>query len=139
MNREVHEEFDWVSERAKCTPAAVFEALRNQVDRDIKIRNLIGPQEGFPKRSFILKEEAGWFAILQRRFPEEEKGAFFMRTPPGIVVRDAESRRDICAASLTLSDEGKCRLKVGDSEYTLWQFRELSLHDLFFIDQEIVL
>jgi hypothetical protein len=40
---------------------------------------------------------------------------------------------------LTLSDDGNCHLRVGETEYTFWQFRKLALHDLFFVDKEIIL
>jgi len=37
MNQtNVAEEFDWVTERAKCTPFKVFEVLRAQVEEDMK-------------------------------------------------------------------------------------------------------
>ena len=32
----------------------------------------------------------------------------------------------------TLCDDGRCRLKVGDRELDLWQFRKRALEDLFF-------
>jgi hypothetical protein len=33
---------------------------------------------------------------------------------------------------LTLSNDGDCKLKVGDTEYSLWQFRKLTLEDVLF-------
>jgi hypothetical protein len=139
MSREIPEVLDWVNERARCTPAIIFETLRSQVENDIKARNLIGPQHGFPKRNFELQADENWFAVIQKRFPERPKGVFFHLTLGGIKTRNAETSSDLLEASLTLSDEGKCRLKVDDKEYNLWQFRKLVLHYLFFVDQEILL
>jgi hypothetical protein len=139
MNREIPEVLDWVNERARCTPSIIFETLRSKVEDDIRARNLIGPQHGFPKRNFELKVDANWFAVIQQQFPGRAKGVFFHLTPSGIKTRDSETSRDLLEASLTLSDDGKCRLKVGETEYNLWQFRKLVLHDLFFVDQEILL
>jgi len=35
--------FDWVTERASCSPPNIFKALRLQVTEDVKIRNALRP------------------------------------------------------------------------------------------------
>ncbi len=139
LNRDIPEVLDWVKERAACTPFVIFEALRNQVESDMNARNALSPEEsGFIKRSFTFHGEGSWFSVVLQRGIEGAKGVLFHLTPVGVLVKDVGTRKVLCQAVLTLSDDGKCRLKVGDTEYNLWQFRKLVLHDLFFIDREVV-
>lgn len=138
MNRDVPEELDWVRERAACIPYAIFETLRNQIEGDMHARNALTAESGFIKRNFTFQDEGNWFAVILQRSIGEPKGVSFHLTSIGLKVRDVESRRVLFEASLTLSDDGKCRLKADNTEYNLWQFRKLALHDLFFVDQEIV-
>lgn len=138
MNRDIPEVLDWVKERAACTPYAIFETLRNQVEGDMKTRNSLSAESGFPKRNFTFQGEGNWFAVVLPRHLENSKGVTFNVAPTGITVRGIETRNVLFQGVLTLSDDGKCRLKVGDTEYNLWQFRKLALHDLFFVDQEVV-
>ena len=35
-------------------------------------------------------------------------------------------------ATLTLSNDGECRVMIGSREYDLWQFRKMALEHLFF-------
>ncbi len=140
MNRDLPEVLDWVKERAACTPFVVFENLRKDVKSDMEARNALSPEEsGFLKRNFTFQEQGNWFAVLFRRSLEDDDGFLFYLTATGILVKDVATRKVLYQASLTLSEDGKCRLQVGDVEYNLWQFRNLVLHDLFFIDREVVL
>jgi hypothetical protein len=44
-----------------------------------------------------------------------------------------ESSEPVCKATLTLTNEGKCKLKVeGGEELYDWQFRRMVLENLFF-------
>lgn len=126
--------FDWVSERAKCTPLKVFEALRAQVRTDMEIRNSLSAQLPAHK-TFSFQENGQWFAVVYGNC----KGVKFELTKSGVMVRDIASFNPICNSVLTLSDDGQCRLRIDQTEYDLWQFRKLALHDLFFVNQEIVL
>jgi hypothetical protein len=139
MNREIPEVLDWVKERAACTPLAIFETLRKQVKSDMEARNSLSAENGFIKRNFNFHDGDGsWFGVGLPRRHSDSKGVTFHLTPVGVTVRDIETRNVIYEAALTLSNEGKCRLKVHNDEYNLWQFRKMALHWLFFEDQEIV-
>jgi hypothetical protein len=138
MNKEIPEVLDWVKERAACTPFFIFEILRNQVKADMEGRNALPEESGFIKRSFNFNEQGNWFSVVLPRRHADSKGVSFHITSTGVAVKDIETRLVIYQAVLTLSDDCKCRLKVGDTEYNLWQFRKLVLHGLFFEDQEIV-
>ena len=126
--------FDWVSERAKCTPFKVFQVLRVQVKRDIEIRNALTVEIPASK-TFSFQGDGQWFAVVYGNC----KGVKLDLSDSGIEVLDVASAKPIFRGILTLSDDGQCRLRVEQKEYDLWQFRKLALHDLFFINQEIVL
>jgi archaellum component FlaF (FlaF/FlaG flagellin family) len=66
------------------------------------------------------------------------KGIKFNITQNGIAVQDVESQAILYNGILIISNDGQCRLRVDQAEYDLWQFRLLALHDLFFVNQEIV-
>jgi hypothetical protein len=115
-----------------------FETLRNQVESDIQARNDLPAENGFIKRNFNFQGDGNWFGVVLPRRNADMKGVMFYLTPVGITVKDIESRRVLHEAVLVLSDDGKCRLKVDNVEYNLWQFRKMVLHWLFFEDQEAV-
>ena len=48
-----------------------------------------------------------------------------------ISVHD-DHNQPIMEATLTLSDDGHCRLKVNNQEKEFWQFRRMALEALFF-------
>lgn len=135
----VPEQFDWVGARARCIPWTVMEILRGQARADIEIRNALTPEQGFPKRTFQLQEGNNWFAVIvPRPYENTHKGVIFRQAEAGIQILDASTRNVLHDSILTLSDDGNCHLKVGAMEYTFWQFRKLALHDLFFVDQEVM-
>jgi hypothetical protein len=139
MKQDIPEVLDWVKERAACTPFLIFETLRGQVEKDMHARNAFPPDSGFVKRNFTFQGQGTWFAVVLPRQFEGGKGVSFYLTPIGVTVKNIETHTVLYEAVLTLSDDGKCRLKVDNTEYNLWQFRKLALHDLFFVDQEVVL
>jgi len=68
----------------------------------------------------------------------QSKGVIFRISLTGVIARDIESQKTICDGVLVISNDGQCRLRVGETECDLWQFRKLALHDLFFVNQEVV-
>ena len=137
MSQNIPEAFDWVAERAKCTPFRIFESLRQQVREDMEKRNRLSAETGIVPISYLFQEEARWFAVVRLgTYGHVLSGVLFSLTPDGITVADAVSRDVICNAALTISDDGNCRLKVGANEYNLWQFRKLALQELFFVNRE---
>jgi len=127
---------DWVSERAKCTPFAVFEVLRSQVQQDMTRRNSLNAQLPAHK-TFIFLSNGEWFAVVYQVLGQS-KGVIFRVSPTGVVARDIESQKPICEGVLVISNDGQCRLRVEQVECDLWQFRKLALHELFFVNQEVV-
>ena len=55
----------------------------------------------------------------------------FRKTDSGVKVT-AEDDKVLHAATLTLGEDGECRLKLNREELEFWQFRRRALEDLFF-------
>lgn len=128
-------DFDWVSEREKCTPFKIFELLRAQVQSDMQKRNSSTAGTGIKKFNF--ESDGAWFAVVYK-VDEMSKGVMFSITGNGVNVQDVESRALLHEGILTISNDGHCRLRVEQTEYSLWQFRKLALQDLFFVHRKIV-
>jgi hypothetical protein len=128
-------DFDWVSERAKCTPFKIFELLRTQAQSDMQKWNLLTAETAI-KKTFTLESYGTWFAVVYK-VGEMSKGVMFSITGNGVNVQDVESRTLLHEGILTISNDGHCRLRVGQTECSLWQFRKLALQDLFFVNREV--
>jgi hypothetical protein len=123
--------FDWVDVRAGCTPSRVFEAIRLQVQRDVKKRNDIRTENERGKHGFIYMPSGNQFSVLvEGNFVES--GVTFTRTPMGIDVHKLDDNSLILRGIVTLSNDGECKLRNGDEELTFWQFRKVALEDVFF-------
>ena len=118
---------DWVKERANCTLAKVFEALRQQVTHDVEARNSLGPASNSPRFSMLNNGES--FTVLDER--GSHKAVIFSRGQTAIVVRD---EKDIVAfdAKPAMSDDGNCRLAISGREREIWQASKQALESLFF-------
>jgi hypothetical protein len=122
------EDFDWISARAQCEPFKVFERLRAQVKEDVAKRASL-PTNG-THIAFSFEEGNDWITA-SKKILDKYEGVTFMLTPNGIAAHDL-SNTFKHVGNLTISDEGRCMLRVDSRELYLWQFRKLALHDLFF-------
>jgi|ERR1035441_4040488 hypothetical protein len=122
-------DFDWVTAQAACSSASVFERLRMQIEQDVKIRQALRPKNALYDFRFV-SEGKRFVVIVEGN--EIYKAVRFSLSDTAIDVHDAAVERPMFQASLTLGDDGECRLKVGDKEYDFWQFRKLALEDVFF-------
>jgi hypothetical protein len=129
--------FDWIAVRAKCTSFSVFEVLRGQVKQDMESRNALNTQIPANKTFSFQSPNGHWFAVVYQAHGVN-KGVIFKINENGVTAEDIESQKLLCNGILVISDDGQCRLRVGQVECDLWQFRKLALHDLFFVNQEIV-
>ena len=132
MNQKLPENFNWVSVRAECSPTAAFLKLRSQVEEDVNDRIKLMPEAELPRYSFTFRSEEAWKFWVLVRVPGLDKGVLFIRSPHGIEVRDVSTDRLMYDGHLTLANDGECKLKVGESEYSFWQFRKLALEDILF-------
>jgi hypothetical protein len=122
-------DFDWVRERAECSPGPIFERLRMQVKRDVETRRKIAGDASPYKFSFV-SEGKSFAAVVDGS--SVYRAVRFTLNDDGITVYNGAIEREMFRATLTLADDGECRLKVGEKEYDPWQFRKLALEDAFF-------
>lgn len=129
--KKVPNDFDWVDARAACSPTKVFEQLKSQVAHDVETRNRMAGQGA----KFDIHMDTAAFAVFLN------STTLHMNVPFRIVRFYLNGARitaqygdetEIFSATLTLNDEGECRLRIGDENYELWQVRHMALEKLFF-------
>jgi hypothetical protein len=124
--------FDWVTARAKCSPIDVLHHLESQIEKDITTRNeLLTDSEKKHLVRFHFQRDLTKFSVWVFRDSERVGYADFRADPEGIRVAYVEPN-SVLIGTLTLSNDGECKLKVNGDEYTFWQFRKLSLEPLLF-------
>lgn len=135
---DTSDQFEWVSAKAKCTAALMFERLRAGVKQDVERRNaLVGLDEGF---RFELSEEGEAFDVARlegSRVAQPRVSALvrFERAGPRIHVRSEDVDVDFTAI-LSLDPAGHCRFVVGEVLYSDWEVRRMALELLFFDETE---
>jgi hypothetical protein len=123
-------EFSWVMARYACSPFEVYKQLQMGCERDVSERD--ETRRPPPKDPFIFKiASSGDSFLVWLEGDRISSSVEFRWTEKGISVRD-NNKKPFLEATLTLNDEGECRLKVGTDSLTCWQFRRRSLEDLFF-------
>jgi hypothetical protein len=138
MTEVVSTDFDWVSARAACSSSQVFRSLQLEVQTDVEKRNEIRTPNEKSKYLFRYAANESRFSVfVESLFTEmkelEQIGAIFVRTPSGVDVQTLANQL-LLRGEITLSNDKKCRIKVGDVEYDSWQFRKLALQNVFFIE-----
>jgi len=121
--------FPWVEELANCSLSVIFEQLKMDVKADVDAKNQIDGDNQFTKYRIAYGPSA-----LSVTFGEMNltiDSVSFHQTKTAIEVRDAK-HEILFTATPTLSDDGKCRLKIGKDECELWQFRKRALEALLF-------
>jgi hypothetical protein len=131
--------FGWVDRRADCSLFAVFSELKMGVKNDIEARAKQGPKQApdQPVRFRFKPDEnnENRFSVL-REGHQLAASVEFGCDAKGIYASDGTGK-DLVRGTVTLNDEGDCRLKVADAsggiaEVTCWQFRRRALEELFF-------
>ena len=124
------EDFDWVAARCTCSPEAVFEKLKSQVESDVQKRDSALAKAQRERYRFEFVPDRNFFSVIVsgNRIHGSVK---FGLTDTGIVVLD-EQGTTILVADATINDDGECRLTVSGSEKELWQVRKMALEKLFF-------
>jgi hypothetical protein len=131
--KEIPENLDWVKVRSECSAAKVFSQLKLEIKDDISQRN--GMRNEGDKYKFDITENGTSFTAfidglnLFNSVPDHQAISFFLNGKE-IVVRN--NAGEMFKITLTLNNEGHCRLKIADKEYTQWQVRKMALEKLFF-------
>jgi hypothetical protein len=116
--------FDWVTERSSCALPKVFQALRLQVDEDLKARNALRPDNS-PYEFSLAGNGSGFTALVEAK--DVHRSVIFSLAEHAILVRNEKGE-----VNATFSDEGECKLKVNGEERAPWQVRRMALEELLF-------
>jgi len=120
-------DFDWVSMRALYSSLTVFEKLKLQVQKDVEARNKYLAER---RDAFHVKLDNNRFSIFVPTNPLRP-GVVFSVADETIFVKDGKGEL-MFKATLTLNDEGECRVKINGQEREFWQMRKMALEELFF-------
>ncbi|MGA2430214.1 MAG: hypothetical protein ABSH13_17060 [Candidatus Acidiferrum sp.] len=122
------ENLDWVAERAACSLALIFEKLKDQIKVDVEERNKLRPEGVAYKFVAAVQGDSITVAGESNRPYIAVK---FEISGNEIIVKDKRDEITL-RATLTLNDQGECKLKSNGQERELWQFRREALEYLFF-------
>jgi hypothetical protein len=125
------ENFRWVSARAMCSVPQVFEQLYNDVISDVEERKSIPPRNA--QVNFTVTKGRGNFSVVREILGLIPDSVNFALSRDGIITVHDDDNTFQLTATITLNNDGKCRLKVGNDELCLWQFRRMALEKLFFV------
>jgi hypothetical protein len=129
MTSKERADFDWVTAFFSCSPNAVFERLRQEVKKDVEIRNAMRSPHAL--YTFVFQTNGESFTVFIER-NLDHRSVTFNLTKKGIKVVDNKDTQ-ILDAALMLNEEGECRPKINGKEYEFWQLRQMALGDLFII------
>jgi hypothetical protein len=127
---------NWVKARHDCTTFQMLTKLRFGAEDDVKTRNEL--RQDHENVKFSIVNDGLKFAVLREGRSSSVSVVFEASGSAilvyGQVVEAHQQARTLnpLHATLTLTDEGECKIKVDDKELECWQFRRKVLEDLFF-------
>lgn len=128
----VPRELNWVEIRANCTPAKILTQLCYGVEKDINARcAFLTPKQKDDCVGFSIEKLGSDAFVVNRSGVNVVSSVQFKLAHPGIVVSN-DKGQTILAASLTVSDQGRCMLSVSGVPLEHWQVRRRALESLFF-------
>jgi hypothetical protein len=121
---------DWVEARAACSASKVFQIVCLAVKADMEKRNA---QLNLAIDKYDSHYDGTGDFIAFRKTPRTHRIYRFHQTANGIRVSDdIQDNKTLAEATLTLGDDGQCRLRLADKELEFWQFRRKVLEDFLF-------
>jgi hypothetical protein len=120
--------FNWVAERSSCSLPKVFQALRLQVEEDVKTRNALRPKNS--PYEFSVKETGSDFTVFYEA-KDVSRSVIFSLAEHGILVR-GDKGNEMFEVGLTFTDQGECKLIVNKEPREFWQVRRMALEELLF-------
>ena len=132
---QIDPNFDWVTARANCTPSGVLSVLKAQAEADVQRRNSLRNRDELKYDiKFGFESSSLAFKVSRIRAGEILESVVLSQQNEGISFdyqKGMSSRNSL--ATLTLSNEGECKLKTVDGqEHSFWQFRKSILEPVFF-------
>lgn len=127
----VPSELDWVKARAECSLYRVFKELLEGVKKDVEKRNYYR-QQGQPSKWTVGAITSNGFTVFREETTFKPSGETidFVLSEHGIKVSNENETK--FTATLSLNNQGRCVLKVGNAELEQWQVRRMALESLFF-------
>ena len=123
--------FDWVTIRANCTALDMFARLRDLARRDTGLRNgYVGENQSEDRFRYHDSESNEWAFSVWDRLGRTRRGTDFRLDAEVIHIEPTEG--EAFTATVTFTDAGECRLKVGNEVLDLWQVLRRALEPLFF-------
>lgn len=121
--------FDWVTVRHECSLGLMFIRLRQGAETDVATRDRI-EETGKKQYRFRLENQGRTF-VVYREGPSF-KAIEFSIDDKEIAALSTHDKSVDLRATLTLNDDGDCKLLVNADELYEWQFRKRALERLFF-------
>jgi len=126
---------NWVKLRHECSPLEIFIKLRHGAEEDVKARNSLLRSDASVE--FGIFAQDNFFSVtkdVRDEFGNIRKLAEWVQFSwdhNGITVKSEKDTKGK-TASLALTDDAQCRLKLDGDELSCGQFRKRILEDLFF-------
>lgn len=120
---------NWVKLRHLCSPLEMFLQLKEGAKEDVETREkLVKDQDKGTVAFRIMSHNGKGFSVI-REGHQISDWVEFTWEASGISVRNKDDKV-VQKATLTLTDEGECKLRVSTGEeLTCWQFRKRMLED----------
>ena len=115
--------------RNACTLASVFSELRFAVEGDVNKINAARHLEG--DDAFTVKTiEPNGFVVYRVRHGSNKSVRLFLEADRIEIQDDFTSQKH--SAGITLTNEGRCKMRIAGEELEQWQVRRMALETLFF-------
>lgn len=122
--------FDWVTARRKCSAGEVFETLLAGARANVEA--MATATDGQTVNLFKLSSLDGSFSVSRPRFSGLIGVRFYLADQEIIAEPFRLGGAGVLTATLTLNDDGECRLLVEGVELQPWQFLKRALEPLLF-------
>jgi hypothetical protein len=121
--------FNWVSERSSCSLPKVFQALRAQVEEDVKTRNGLRPKNS-PYEFSVEEVESDFSVVFVSK--DIRRSVTFNLAEHDILIR-GDKGEQMFEVRLTFTDDGQCQMMVNEKHLESWQVRRMALEELLFV------
>ncbi len=125
-------DFDWVTARHECSPVRFFERLRLGAEQNTETRNRVEAERQSGMKFGHDNHRGVWSVYREGRAGIAVR---FRLDGDTIYVEATEALGGPevnFSGTLTLTNEAKCRLRIGNEELDEWQVLRKALEPLFF-------
>lgn len=123
-------DFDWVTERRKCSAEKVYESLLAAARRNVEAMKTV--EQDRVRSPVEMHVHSGSFAVMRTEFGRK-RGTVRVYVEGQQIIAESDTGDISLKADLTLNDDGECRLLVDGKQLQEWQFLRAALEPLFFL------